>query len=172
MANENFSNSLYYKYRHFRAQLYNVSAKKPQSIANLLSKSTFQQLLRRTNAIERLNSLLKQVVSSPLKEHCQAVGVAAGKLLIQTDSPVWASRLRYQQQGILALLKKNDELSFLTGLSIQVRPEAGKKNPTKRKAAAPSADSAAQMDRLAEEIHDPKLKEALRKIARRASKKT
>jgi len=148
-----------------------VPEKKPLQIANLLANSTIQQALRRANVLKRLDRLVKQSVNPTLRDHCHVVGIIKNSLVVNTDSPAWATRLRYQQQHILSSLHKNEELCFLTAISIQVTAPTGNQFPTKRKALAPSPEAAAQMSELCATIHDTKLQRTLQRIALRGNKK-
>lgn len=159
-------------YRLSGAQLYMLNSKKPLKIANLLAKKSpyYAQLLQQASLLERLNQLFVQMLSPSLRNHCRIAAINKDVLVCHVDSAAWATRLRYEQQTVLASLKHDQSLPPLRSIRIQVRPARG--NPTRKilNITHPSAPVAEQAFQDAENITDPKLKKALQRLARRASK--
>ena len=96
----------------------------PKSLASILSgqSSHLQRLVEATNQLKRLNQLFNAIVKPPLSEHCEIANIRNNQLVIFIDSPVWGTRLRYQQASLLEALHQESAFADIQGLEIKVRP--------------------------------------------------
>lgn len=123
-------------------------------------------LLQRAQLLQAMTFSLRQYLPAPLAEHCWVAAPRERTLVLVTDSPAWATQLRYQQQEILKLLNSEFRLQ-LNRLRIRI----GAPPPAPRPPAAGprlSRQGAAVLEAAAASIGDPELSAALRRLARRA----
>ncbi len=119
-----------------------------------------------------LQSLWLKHVQGPLAEHVCPVRYAQGVLSLQTDSPVWASRLRQYEPELIARLRREDYLRALRGLRVRVVPSrAAQPSRSAAQRAVPKRPSkqvAAAIRGTAENIADPVLRACLQRLAKNA----
>ncbi|MDZ7662322.1 DUF721 domain-containing protein [Thiohalophilus sp.] len=141
----------------------------PRPLYKLLhgEKTRLADLVTTTRQLRRLNQHLLAVLAAPLTDHCQVARYDTEQLIIQVDSPVWASRLRYYVPTLLQELKQNiPDLQGLKSIKIHVAPATPtpvEKPPDKREI-TPAASRNIQA--MAEAIDDPVLREALQRLSR------
>jgi hypothetical protein len=59
------------------------------------------ELLKRAQALEKLNAYVKTLLPQPLQAHCQVANLRDGVLVMQVDSSAWASQMRFVQASVL-----------------------------------------------------------------------
>jgi len=130
-------------------------------------KTQLADLVTTARELRRLNQSLLSVLDQPLTDHCRIACCDTEQLVLQVDSPVWASRLRYYIPTLLQELKQNiPDLQGLKSIKIHVAPAspppAEKPPPQREISPAASRDIHA----MAEAIEDPALREALKRLGR------
>jgi len=140
---------------------------KPNRISNLpLGPGPFRDVVARAERLRAVERLI-QVELGALGAHCRLANIAGSRLVLQTDSPAWASRVRYEAPRLLEQLKQHPELARLDAVSVTIAPPAATpaKAPKRRK---PLSDSArATLRAAADSVSDPALGIALRRLADR-----
>jgi hypothetical protein len=126
-------------------------------------------LARHADETVRLRTVWQAQVPEPLASHAHPVRYAAGLLFIHIDTPAWASRLRQQQSALMANLRRDPMLRDLADIRLKVVPTEGSASAPK---AAPkpsrlSTKAAGLIDRAADGISDPQLRDALKRLAHR-----
>lgn len=133
-----------------------------------------QTVISKAQAIDKLNGTVQELLDDELKPYCRVANLANGILVILVASGAVATQLRYRNRGLIKSLHKNPALSHIREIQIKVRPE----NPealyerpvdkTKmRESATPLSPSTAQtLIDMAQTIDDPRLREAIEKIAK------
>jgi hypothetical protein len=106
-----------------------------------------------------LENLLSQLPPD-CRPHCAGLRPDADTLTVFADSPVWATRLRYEVPRILP------ELGF-RNLRVRVVPPASTAPPAVRKAPPLSAAAADLLRETAAGVADPELAAALLRLAAR-----
>jgi hypothetical protein len=115
--------------------------------------------------IERNARLLRQIqraLPSPLDEHCLHASLQSGELTLVTDSPVWASRLRFFTPEIERSLDRR--FGPVSSCRIRIRPGAAA--PLTAPKHRLSSQAAQHLMDAAEGIADAALASALRRIAK------
>ncbi|NIR28599.1 MAG: DUF721 domain-containing protein [Gammaproteobacteria bacterium] len=137
------------------------------SVRELVSgtASPLRGLLQHARDLERVDGLVRQHLGTPLNRHCRLANLTPRTVVLHADSPVWSARLRYRTPDILALLRRRLKQPGLREAQVRVRPPA---QPAPRPPARPrlSAGTAALLHSVAEGIEDPRLRQALRRLAR------
>lgn len=89
------------------------------------------ELQERAKDNHLLSTLLRQHLPDPLREHVWVAGVDDHCLHLITDSPMWATQLRYQQRELLKHIQYNPALK-LSKISITVSPMAAPPHPQRK----------------------------------------
>lgn len=138
--------------------------------------STFKTALSFSNRpIDHFDSLIKRqkellyavqaAVPEPLEHHVQHCLVSGKKLLLYTDSAVWASQLRFYHETILAAIAP---LSKNTATSVQIRitlAQAGPSVSRSARANLPSPEQLAALRGLCLYAPENELNQALLRLA-------
>jgi len=142
----------------------------PRSINALLPPALVKRLHEYLDESARLASMWHQCVQPPLAEHARPGSLRHGSLEIIADSPVWASRLRQHQMELLRRLRLLPGLEDVHEVRVRVVPAAPK---TAARRAAPTRGESriprnvrAQLQGLAEDVSDPALRAALRRLGK------
>ncbi|MFO8024128.1 DUF721 domain-containing protein [Thiohalophilus sp.] len=141
----------------------------PRPLYKLLQgeKNQLADLITTTRRLRHLNQSLLSVLDQPLTDHCRIARYDSEQLVIQTDSPVWASRLRYYVPTLLQELKQNiPDLQGLKSIKIHVAPvtPAPVEKPPPQREISPAASR--DIYAMAEAIEDPALRAALQRLGR------
>lgn len=141
----------------------------PKPLHKLLQgeKTQLAELVTTTRELRRFNQYLLSVLDQPLTDHCRIARRDADQLVIQVDSPVWASRLRYYIPTLIQELKQNiPALQGLKSIKIHVAPAAppAAEKPPLQREISPAASRDIQA--MAESVEDPALREALLRLSR------
>ena len=147
-------------------------SKNPVPVATLLSPRGKQlnPLIIEAKRLTQIKILLNQSLDYQIAEHIEVCKVEKNLLILLTDSPVWATRLRYMQQQIIGRLHQYALTKNISKISIKVRP-LNLKNQKPKQASRHMALSKSAADQILEEtqgISDPKLKAAFERIAKHA----
>lgn len=81
----------------------NSKRSRPVAVSEILtgSQKGIREYRNRINKHSRVLLLVKKSLPPQLRDHCLACVVANNKLIVYTDSPVWASQLRFHQDSII-----------------------------------------------------------------------
>lgn len=124
-------------------------------------KALFQQARR----LEQLQQLLESQLQPAARAHCKVASWRDGCLLLVITDGQWATRLRYQQRRLQRQLGEMEAFTGLTRILFKVQPPVP--DAPRPPAALPLTSSAADNIRsTADGISDPRLREALERLAR------
>ena len=125
----------------------------------------FFELVQKTRYHQRLLATVQAHLPPDLRAHCSGATTVGGQLLLFTQSPVWATRLRYQQRDLIDRLRAHAYLP-ISAVRIQVTAPAQTLTPgrgplqlshanaaTIREAAIADSDLQAALQRLAKHAH-------------------
>jgi hypothetical protein len=116
----------------------------------------------------RLQRRVRRALEVDLRPHCLHATLEAGRLTLVSDSPVWASRLRFAAPGLLAALEGDGPA--VQEVRVRVAPPAAVPSvPARRPAVTLSPRAVAHLLVAAEAMDDPDLAAALRRLAGSAS---
>ena len=114
-----------------------------------------------------LDSIIQDLLPSPLKEHCRVLSVRDTVLVLAADSPVWAARLRFHSPRLVKQLVNNKTVKLRT-VQVRVRPADIPPESVKRPVKPVlSEDSSIALEQAARGVRDPELKAALFRLAAR-----
>lgn len=107
----------------------------------LQDKPSLQRIERELKAQKTLLTDVRQCLPADLAKHCAAAQLREGTLVLHTDSPAWATRLRYLAPQLVSVLA--DEYPALREIKIRLLIE--QVAPTPAKNAPWRSDRAAQI---------------------------
>ncbi len=114
----------------------------------------------------QLQRRLRDLLPSPLAEHCRIANARGRTIIVYVDSAAWATQLRFlSDQLAKALLGEG-------GGRLQVRVQPLSRPSARRRGRPPlrlSPDNARLLEETAEAVSDEALGRALRRLARRGS---
>ncbi len=116
-----------------------------------------------------LQVLVQNLLPEPLNTHCRVLAVRDETLILATNSPVWAARLRFHAPLLVKQLYDRGTVKLRT-VRVRVRPpeKALAPPPVRRQAALrPGKSGVAALQQAAQTISDPGLKTALLRLANR-----
>lgn len=136
----------------------------------IIQKSAhLQKLIQTSHNQQQIFLKIKELLEPKLAVHCISTHYSGQSLKIFTDSPVWASRFRFQSKSLIKQLYDNH--IPVNQLDVKVTPESRPPEPRKHPARRISGLAAKSLFDTADSIADKKLKAALRKLANTASKR-
>ncbi len=140
-------------------------------MADILSGATpadapLAALLRHTQALQNLENALRHCLPEPLNQHFRLARVdAPTRLVLVTDSAVWATQLRYRSRELLEGMARAGGVACRK-VEIKIGPLSGP--PPRPAPPRPMSAATAQcIHRSAAHIGDAELAAALRRLARR-----
>ncbi len=109
-----------------------------------------------------------ETVGEPLVQHVMPLRYSDGCLSLQADSSLWASKIRHQQQRLVEQLRLHPVLQQLQLLKVRIAPlqQERVKPGCKPALHRPSADTLTLLEQVAEDITDPGLRDALKRLGR------
>ena len=139
-------------------------ARSPKSVRHLLKdKPTLKFLEIEIRAQMALLQQVRAFLPGDLQERCRAARIRDQQLILHTESPVWATRLRYLTPQLLGLLRR--EHPGLTGITVKILLE--RQSGTRRHPGARHSDiAAAIIHDSARDTKHPDLRAALDRLGR------
>lgn len=132
------------------------------------SGSDLGKLNAAAKTIRFYDRLLDTVLDQPLRAHVAVANLRDGHLILQADSPVWASRLRLQLHEIRSVLDQRSTGPRLTGISLITRPNPSVGPVITPRRRLPISDTTRNLlNAVADDIDNPGLRRALQRIAQR-----
>ena len=84
--------------------------------------STIGRLIQHIEFLKSLEHKLLSFLDPPLTKHCTIANYANDTLILHTDTPVWASRIRYITPQILPFMQNECGLAALKTIRIKAIP--------------------------------------------------
>jgi len=142
-------------------------AAKPRRINQLFQQqSALKSLYAEVQQQQQLLALVRQTLPPNLAEHCCEARLRGTVLTLFTDTPVWASKLRFITPRLLSELRS--QFPGLASISVktQVAQRRRPVRPRRKNAARHSDRAAATVDDGADSVTSPALRFALKRLAR------
>ena len=141
----------------------------PQVCMKLLQSHLSNTLLQKAHWLNNLNQQLLLILPMEFDGHVKVAGVHRSLLILEADSPVWATKIRFLSYEITKQLSVKTDLK-LKSIKVNIQPNASLRKKPIRKKPYISKYSAHQLESLADSIKYPRLQEALAKLAKRYRK--
>ena len=147
-----------------------------QSLRAFLPASFMKDMRQQEAENTQLCVLWERQVNAPLVNHVRPIHYEKKTLHVNADSPAWASRARYQAREMVVRLRREKYFKDITRIEVKVRPKGGldratlismaRRRYTRPPPAKPIPVNAAKLiNTLAKDVSDPKLREALSRLA-------
>jgi hypothetical protein len=111
--------------------------------------------------------VVQTIIEPPLRHHCRVANLRDGNLILITDSPVWATRLRYLLPGLLDNLRQTATWVRIHCIDIKVRLAPDRHEETPRRRPVLSVQAVALLRDVAGKCEDESLTAAFLRIAGR-----
>lgn len=132
-------------------------------------KGRLAYLVAQSDRLARINRAFLAYLPPHLHDHAALVALSDDAWIIQTDSPAWATRLRYVLPSL-----RNQLAEFLGAdvppLNIRIKPAAAKSAPPQRRVTL-THENAALIEGAAQAVEDDRLGAALLRLARHAGQR-
>jgi hypothetical protein len=148
-----------------------MSTRTPRSIAQILEQVGNTDLRSVSSRGQQLKELERRILASlpaELAGYCRVGGIADGCLLLFATTPAWASRLRFEAPRLQKLLARKG-LASIRSVQVRIIPEAESRLHAPRKMRM-SRYTARLLEQTARAVQDPRLAQALARLARRGAK--
>lgn len=144
-----------------------ANAREPLIISDLLSCHCggLAPLYNKAKELARIQQLIRSELPFPLRDHLFVAGCDDRCLLLLTDGPAWAARLRFQIPNVLALARRKCGLSSVQAVRIRVSVFLSLSAPSAKQPKL-SASAAEALKRSAESLSDPGLRDCLLRLSR------
>ena len=134
-------------------------------ISHSIGNNVLNNIYNHSLAIIKLQKALQNKLGSPLNDHFSVANYSHDTLIIFTDSPAWAARLRFQSVDILTFARTWPNLNNLQTIRIKVMPL--NEHPTQQGTATSISSPTAKLLRtVAENINDAKLRASLLRLSK------
>jgi hypothetical protein len=141
-----------------------------RKLASYFSSETLFSLgmPRDMQALPQLSLAWAETVGEPLVQHVIPLRYSDGCLSLQADSSVWASKIRHQQQALIDQLRAHPALRQLSLLKVRIAPLQRERVKPLRKPSLkrPSVETLTLLAQVADDITDPGLRDALKRLGR------
>jgi hypothetical protein len=143
-----------------------------KNVNGLLSGSdALRDLLQKAGALQRINQQVGAYIGKPLNEHVFLANIRNDTAVVMADSAAWLTRVRYLAPQLLMFFQQEPSLKNLhvTKIEFKVRPPE-QSQQTARPPLTISQHSAHFLSQTADTFSDPKLRDAIRRLAKHQSK--
>lgn len=132
------------------------------------NSGSLSEVIRHATRLRRLDRAFRKLLPGPAQAHCRVANLRGDTLVVAADSPVWASRIRYESRQILREMATSCGVTA-SRIQILVRsPEAPETAASGPRSLPRSA--ARSLEAAAAAVEDEDLAEALRRLASRAQR--
>jgi hypothetical protein len=131
-------------------------------------------IIRNNSAISELYSqslehshLQKTVIGQldpSFRDHIYVAGITENTLVIYSDNPAWAAKIRYSTAKIINTLQQHPRFKNIRTLRIRTDPSLDRQTTTSDKSVL-SVASSTHLEEVAHNINDTALKNSLLKLA-------
>lgn len=129
---------------------------------------SLQNLLDSAQVYQALLDTGRDHLPAEMQEHLLGVSFQQQTLLLQIDSPAWATRMRFYEPTILGTFQQHFPHLQLNQVKVSVLPMEEIPRPKKEIVSHPSEADAEDMRELSEAVESQELKAALLKLSHRA----
>jgi hypothetical protein len=133
-----------------------------QTARELLHSSVLRALVKRVEQHGMILRHVQEALPIALAEHCKSCLADGGRLVIFTDSPAWASQLRFYAPVILARLRTacGDDFREMQVRNLRLEAPADGRKPAR----APSPETAHLVQASGHSTSSDQLREALLRL--------
>lgn len=140
-------------------------AGRTKSLNALINKDTsiLGQIFDQATRLKQIETLVLQSLPDEVSSYYRVANFEKGRLLLLTSSAIHLTRFRYLKPQLVAQLKQ--KLPSLETIELKIRPEAPQA-VAEPKGKRLSSNAKEKLRQLADEVDNPRLKEALLRASR------
>lgn len=145
-----------------------MSTRTPRSIGQILDQvgnSDLRALSVRSRQAAELECRIRACLPTDLAAECRVAGISDGRLRLLAATPAWAARLRFEAPRLLKSLQLQGTTA-IREVQVRVTPPSAPR-PAPLRPVRMSSDNARLLEQTARAIADPRLAQALARLARR-----
>jgi hypothetical protein len=136
--------------------------------AIVTQNSILRQLFRQAATHRKLDLHIKHLLEEPLRGHIQLAVIRKDTLILTADSSAWAAKLRYQVPELRRQIAENSAFPDIQTIRVTVAKSDASRQRVKYAPLRPlTKATATELNRQAEALEDPALREALLRLADR-----
>jgi hypothetical protein len=135
----------------------------------LKQRGQLQSITGHARQLQSWQRVIQSCLNEPLCSHVQLANFRNGLLILQTDSPVWASKLRYLVPELVKQCRSHPAFQSLRDIRILVSPFRLTPEPEPPRRPTLSAASRQLLEKTADHIDHPGLKASLLRLSRRGN---
>ena len=124
----------------------------------------FGSLYTHSMEILKLQSSIRTKLGSPLSDHIYLANINTEQLILYTDSPVWAAKLRYLTTELLDIVKRYPTFKNVTSVRIKINPSLYSASAAESHLSI-SSRTVQHLEKIANCINDTELQSSLSKLA-------
>lgn len=144
----------------------------PQSTSSLVQNNPdLNRLLYIAARLNTLQGILDAQIEPAARSQCRVASFQEGLLLLILGDAAWATRLRYRQHKLLAILQRFPEFRGLSRIQFKVSPRPFERTQPNETLRVPP-DAAQSLKEVAGDIQHPQLRAALERLATRTKANT
>jgi hypothetical protein len=122
--------------------------------------------LEHAERLHRLDAILAKHLPPDIIRHCRAGNQRGNTLVVHASSPAWAAKIRFLVPQLLRALQQENRLSRLQRIEVRIQPENPAVTPAPGRAASISDTSRQHLQAMASTVRDPRLRDALKRLAK------
>ncbi|WP_173273233.1 DciA family protein [Thiosulfatimonas sediminis] len=134
------------------------------------ARGNLKNLLESAQVYQALLDTGRDHLPYEMQAHLLGVGFEGQELLLQIDSPAWATRMRFYEPTILGTFQQHFPHLQLRSVKVAVLPNEERPKPKKVMQSHPSQSDALAMQQLSQNVESKELRDALIKLSQRAQK--
>ena len=140
-----------------------------QTVRQLIHSShSLSRLFNEASSRSQLTERIRLCLPAELHPHCLAASVQGTTLVLYTDTPAWATSLRYQYRHLQTQLKHEHDLCQIEQIRVRVQPGPTQQPSPALNSEPPDRSSpTAMLDSLADAAVDERIRTALKRLSRR-----
>lgn len=146
-----------------------MKQKGPKDLSTVFDSHYLKKLQDKAKQIAQLNQMVLSYLPESIRPHCHIANIKTDTLIFNVDSAAWASKLAYSERDIIFQLNRNHDINLKKIICKVEKPPLSPEppQPPKRHINKMSNENAEYIAAMAESISDPKLAEALARLAKR-----
>jgi hypothetical protein len=98
------------------------AAKSFNQVLQSAAAGELRYLIEHGTRLERMSRLLRDQLPPALGPHCRVAGITQQILILHTDAPAWATKLRYYRPQLLAYLCRQPDFGRLDDILVKTVP--------------------------------------------------
>lgn len=136
-----------------------------RNIGSIISNnSAISELYSQSLEHIKLQKTIVSQLDPSIRDHIYVAGVKENTLVIFSDSPAWAAKIRYSTAKIINTLQQHPRFKSIKTIRIRTDPSLDRHTSKPTKSVLSEASST-HLEQVASKIHDTALKLSLLKLA-------